>query len=86
MGDGGDDEAVGADAVEDGIGGAADDEFTDAGFRADAAEIRMNSQSFNDRNDARGQACSQVPERIPRLGRRTRPLSRAIAAASVLGI
>ena len=46
--DGGDDEAVGADAIEDGIRSAADEEFTDAGFRADAAEIGMNSQSFND--------------------------------------
>ncbi len=48
VGDGGDDEAVGADAIEDGIRSAADEEFTDAGFRADAAEIGMNSQSFND--------------------------------------
>ncbi len=48
VGDGGDDEAVGADAIEDGIRSAADDEFTDAGFRAGAAEIGMNSQSFND--------------------------------------
>ena len=48
VGDGGDDEAVGADAIEDGIRSATDDEFTDAGFRADAAEIGMNSQSFND--------------------------------------
>ena len=49
MGDGGDDEAVGADAIENGIRSAAslrepqltrrdDDEFTDAGFRADAAQ------------------------------------------------
>src|SRR2546430_17503633 len=54
--DGGDDEAVGADAIEDGIRSAADDEFTDAGFRADAAEIGMNSQSFNDGNNTGGQA------------------------------
>src|SRR5258708_18040771 len=60
VGDGGDDEAVGADAIEDGIRSAADDEFTDAGFRADAAEIGMNSQSFNDGNDAGGQAFGGV--------------------------
>jgi len=60
VGDGGDDEAVGADAIEGGIRSAADDEFTDAGFRADAAEIGMNSQSFNDGNDAGGQAFGGV--------------------------
>jgi len=54
VGDGGDDEAVGADAIEDGIRSAADDEFTDAGFRGDAAEVGMNSQSFNDRSDGGG--------------------------------
>ena len=48
VGDGGDDKTVGADAIQDGIRSAADDEFTDAGFRADAAEVRMNSQSLND--------------------------------------
>ena len=32
VGDGGDDEAVGADTIENGIRSAADDEFTDAGF------------------------------------------------------
>ena len=56
VGDGGDDKAVGADAIEDGVRSAADDEFTDAGFRADAAEIGMNSQSFNDGNNTGGQA------------------------------
>src|SRR5260370_1791075 len=60
VGDGGDDEAVGADAIEDGIRSAADDEFTDAGFRADAAEVGMNSQSFHDGNDAGGQAFGGV--------------------------
>ena len=60
MGDGGNDEAAGADAIEDGIRSAADDEFTDARFRTDAAEIGMNSQSFNDGNDARGQAFGGV--------------------------
>jgi hypothetical protein len=60
VGNGGDDEALRADAIENGIRSAADEEFTDAGFRADAAEIRMNSQSFNDRNDARGQAFGGV--------------------------
>lgn len=60
VGDGGDDEAIGADAIEDGIRSAADDEFTDARFRADAAEGGMNSQSFKDRNDANGQAFGGV--------------------------
>jgi len=60
VGDVGDDEAVGADAIEDGIRSAADYEFTDAGFRADAAEIGMNSQSFNDGNDAGGWAFGGV--------------------------
>ena len=60
VGDGGDDEAVGADAIEGGIRSAADDEFTDAAFRADAAEIGMNSQSFNDGKDAGGQAFGGV--------------------------
>ena len=50
------DEAVGADAVKDGKGSAADDEFTDAGFGADAAEVGMNAKSFHDRNDTSGQA------------------------------
>jgi hypothetical protein len=52
----GDDEAVGADGTEDGIRSAADDEFADAGLRADVAEIGTNSQSFDNRNDAGGQA------------------------------
>src|SRR5882724_101992 len=60
VGDGGDDEPGGADAIEDRIRSAADDEFADAGFRADAAEIGMDSQSFNDGNDAGGQAFGGV--------------------------
>jgi hypothetical protein len=56
VGAGGDDEAVGADGIEDGIRSAADDEFAHAGLRADAVEIGMNSQSFDNRNDAGGQA------------------------------
>ena len=47
-------------AIQDGIRRASDDEFTDAGFRADAAEIRMNSQSFENGNDAGGQAFGGV--------------------------
>lgn len=60
VGDGGDDEAVGSDAIEYGIRSAADNEFTDAGLRAGAAEIGMNSQSFDNGNDARGQAFGGV--------------------------
>ena len=56
MGDGGDYEAVAADAIKDGIRSAADDELPDAGLRSDSAEIGMKSQCFDDRNDASGQA------------------------------
>ena len=56
MGDGGDYEAVAADAIKDGIRSAADDELPDAGLRSDSAEIGINSQCFDDRNDASGQA------------------------------
>ena len=56
MGDGGDYEAVAADGIKDGIRSAADDELPDARLRSDSAEIGMNSQCFDDRNDASGQA------------------------------
>src|SRR5919108_4993695 len=52
VGDRGVDEAIGANAVEDGIRSAAEEEFADSWFRTNAAEIGMNSQSFNDGNDA----------------------------------
>ena len=42
--------------IKDGIRSAADDELPDAGLRSDSAEIGMNSQCFDDRNDASGQA------------------------------
>ena len=60
MGDGGDYEAVATDAIKDGIRSAADDELADAGFRSDSAEIGMNSQCLDDRNDASGQALGGV--------------------------
>ena len=56
MGNGRDDEASGADAIEDGIRRAADHQFADAGLRADVPQIGMNPQRFNHRNDARGQS------------------------------
>ena len=60
VGDGGDYEAVATDAIKDGIRSATDDELPDAGFRSDSAEIGMNSQCFDDRNDASGQALGGV--------------------------
>ena len=60
VGNGGNHEAVGADAIEDGIRSAADDELSDAGLWADAAKIGMDSQSFHDGNDAGGKACGGV--------------------------
>ena len=65
VGVGGHYEAVGADAIEDGIRSAASlreppltrrdkDEFTDSWFGTDAAEIGMNAQSFDDGDDADG--------------------------------
>ena len=59
MGDGGNYEAVAADAIEDGVRSAADDELPDAGSRSDS-EMGMNSQCFDDRNDASGQALGGV--------------------------
>ena len=60
VGDGRDGEAVAADAIKDGIRSAADDELPDAGFRSDSAEIGMNSQCFDDRNDASTQALGGI--------------------------
>ena len=60
MGDGGDYEAIAADAIKDGIRSAADDELPGTGFRSDSAEKGMNSQCFDDRNDASGRALGGV--------------------------
>jgi len=53
---GGDYEAVAADAIKDGLRSAADDELPDAGLRSNSAGIGINSQCFDDRNDASGRA------------------------------
>ena len=60
MGDGGDYEAIAADAIKDGIRSAADDELPGTGFRSNSAEKGMNSQCFDDRNDASGRALGGV--------------------------
>lgn len=57
--DSGNNDAVSANAIEDGIRSAADDQLADTRFRADAPQIRMNSQSFHNRDEACSQAfCS----------------------------
>ena len=43
MGNGGDDDALGANAIEDGVRSAADDEFADSWFSSDPAEIRIDA-------------------------------------------
>lgn len=48
----GDKNAAAADAVENRVGSAADDEFTDAGFGAGTAQVGMKLERFNDGDDA----------------------------------
>lgn len=58
--DSGNNDAVSPNAIEDGIGSPTDDQLAHARFRADAAQMGMNSQGFDNRDEACGQAFCSV--------------------------
>ena len=51
-----DDDALSADAVQNDVRSAANDQLADTGFRAGAAQVRLIAEGFHDSDDAHGEA------------------------------
>lgn len=58
--DGGNEDLVTAEAVEDEVGSAADEQFAEIGLGGGVAEVGVKLESFNESHDARGETFGSV--------------------------